>query len=180
STGATTADGYAEHAFNFAVAEHLIERLEAEGAEVVTTRDSDDGVGPCVDERAEIANKAHADAAVSIHADGGPKDGRGFHIMKPVLIKGHTEKIVDPSHGLAKAIAKTYEDVTGIPPSDYIGDDGLNPRDDMGGLNLSTVPVVMVECGNMANGKDAKLLSNGDSRAKIADGIAEGVLAYLE
>ena len=34
------------------------------------TQDGDRPYGPCVDERAAIGNKAHADAVVSIHADG--------------------------------------------------------------------------------------------------------------
>ncbi|WP_083787268.1 N-acetylmuramoyl-L-alanine amidase [Stackebrandtia nassauensis] len=180
TVGTQTDDGYTEHEFNFSVAAQLVERLESAGAKVVTTRDDDDGVGPCIDERAEVGNKAHADVSVSIHADGGPDDGRGFHIMEPVLIKGHTDEIVKPSQRLAKRIAKTYADSTGIPPSDYIGDEGINPRDDMGGLNLSTVPVVMVECGNMRNSKDAKLLSDKDFHGDIAEGIADGIVDYLE
>ena len=48
----------------------------AEGATVVLTRTSNTGVGPCVTERAAIGNRARADAAISIHADGGPPGGR--------------------------------------------------------------------------------------------------------
>lgn len=179
TVGTQTDDGYREHEFNFSVAGELIELLEAAGAKVVSTRDSDDGVGPCVDERAKIGNEAKADAAVSIHADGGPDDGRGFHILRPVKIKGHTDKIVEPSKELAAAIAATYAEATGIPASDYIGDEGINPRDDMGGLNLSKVPVVMLECGNMRNGEDAKLLSDEDFHGDIATGIFDGIVDHL-
>jgi N-acetylmuramoyl-L-alanine amidase len=44
--------------------------LRRRGAEVVLTRRNDRGIGPCIPRRARIANRAHADAAVSIHADG--------------------------------------------------------------------------------------------------------------
>jgi N-acetylmuramoyl-L-alanine amidase len=44
------------------------------------TRDSDNGVGPCVDQRAALANAAKPDAIISIHADGGPASGHGFHV----------------------------------------------------------------------------------------------------
>ena len=44
------------------------------------TRSTDTGVGPCVNTRAAIGNAAGADAAVSIHGDGGPVSGRGFDV----------------------------------------------------------------------------------------------------
>lgn len=179
TTGTETDDGYAEHAFNFDVTERLAAELRDAGATVVTTRDSDDGVGPCITQRAAIGNDAAADAAVSIHADGGPADGRGFHVLEPVLIDGRTEDIVEPSHRLAGSIADAYRTGTTIPASDYIGTNGINPRDDMAGLNLSTVPKVMVECGNMRNATDAEILSDADSRQIIADALAAGITAFL-
>lgn len=179
TTGTQTDDGYFEHEFTFDVATRLAADLAAAGATVITTRDSDDGVGPCVTERAAIGNDAHADAGVSIHADGGPPDGRGFHIMEPVLIADHTEDIVEPSHELAKSIAQSYQEDTRIPASDYIGDNGINPRNDMAGMNLSTIPKVMVECGNMRNSSDAKILKDEESRQAIADAIAAGITGFL-
>ena len=47
------------------------------------TRSDNSGWGPCINERAAIGNRADADAAISIHADGGPADGRGFHVIYP-------------------------------------------------------------------------------------------------
>ena len=55
-------------------------QVDDSGARVVLTRTSDTGWGPCITERAAIANRAHADAAISIHADGGPATGRGYHV----------------------------------------------------------------------------------------------------
>jgi N-acetylmuramoyl-L-alanine amidase len=72
TAGAQTDAGYPEHAFTFNVAMRLARLLRAEGATVVLTRPNDHGVGPCVTQRAAIGNRAHADAAISIHADGGP------------------------------------------------------------------------------------------------------------
>ena len=48
------------------------------------TRRSNDGVGPCVTTRSQIINRAHANVAIDIHADGGPPGGRGFAILEPV------------------------------------------------------------------------------------------------
>jgi N-acetylmuramoyl-L-alanine amidase len=84
TVGAETAGGYPENLFNWNVAQYLRADLVAQGARVILTRDSNTGVGPCVNERAAIGNEAEADAAVSIHADGGPVSGRGFAVLTPV------------------------------------------------------------------------------------------------
>ena len=44
------------------------------------SRGNDNAFGPCVDQRAAMANALHPDAIVSIDADGGPPEGRGFHV----------------------------------------------------------------------------------------------------
>ena len=41
--------------------------------------------------------------------------------------------------------------MTGHPYSDYLGEEGIDVRTDLGGLNLSTVPKVFLEVGNMRN-----------------------------
>jgi N-acetylmuramoyl-L-alanine amidase len=81
TTGTATAGGYSESSYNLAVARSVARILRAEGATVILTRRNNRGVGPCIDERARIGNRAGADAAVSIHADGGPPGGRGFHVI---------------------------------------------------------------------------------------------------
>ncbi len=74
---------------------------------MVLTRDDNDSVGPCVDERAHIASRSRAAISVLIHADGGPPSGfgsgsgSGFHIIEPVLIAGLTDDIFERSHRLA-------------------------------------------------------------------------------
>jgi len=52
-------------------------------------------------------------------------------------------------------------------------------RSDLGGLNLSTVPKVFIECGNMRDTKDAALLTSGAWRQKAAQGISEGIVSFL-
>ncbi|HEY7938593.1 MAG TPA: N-acetylmuramoyl-L-alanine amidase, partial [Acidimicrobiales bacterium] len=97
TTGTQTAGGYPEHAFTFDVALRVATLLRGQGLTVVLTRPDDAGVGPCVDERAAIGNRAGAAAVVSIHADGGPADGRGFHVLEPVGGPGAVAAIVAPS-----------------------------------------------------------------------------------
>ena len=52
TTGTSTNDGYTEPSFTWKVANYLRPMLESQGITVVMTRDSDDGVGPCVNKRA--------------------------------------------------------------------------------------------------------------------------------
>ena len=180
TAGAETDAGYTEHAFNFDVATRLAALLRHKGARVTLTRHDDTGVGPCVTERAAIGNRAHADAAISIHADGGPPGGTGFEIIEPGLIPGHTSKIIEPSHQLALHLRSAYRDGTGEPYSDYIGTEGLDVRTDLGGLNLSAVPKVFIECGNMRNASDAERLTDPRFRQRIAEALAAGFTTYLQ
>ncbi len=179
TTGTATASGYAEPAFTWDVAVRLRRMLRESGATVVLTRPSNAGWGPCITERAAIGNRARADAAVSIHADGGPSSGRGFHVIYPPSIRGLTDDIARPSKCLALAVRKTYKTGTGLPYATYLGGSGLSVRSDLGGLNLSDVPKVFVETGNMRNGSDAQLLESASFRERIARSIAAGLTRFL-
>jgi len=179
TTGTETLAGYSEHAFTFSVAMRLTRLLRAEGARVILTRTNDHGVGPCITQRAAIGNRAHADAAISIHADGGPPGGSGFDVIEPGLIAGHNDAIIGPSHRLALAIRGAYNRITHEPYANYVGNHGLDVRTDLGGLNLSTVPKVFIECGNMRNASDAAKLSSAAFRQRIAAALAAGFTAFL-
>jgi N-acetylmuramoyl-L-alanine amidase len=179
TTGTQTVAGYTEAAFNFDVAVRLAAILRAAGATVVLTRTDNTGIGPCFDQRAAIGNRAHADAAISIHADGAPAADHGFHVLEPVDVHGPSTQILAPSRRLARDIRDAYRDGTGLPPANYIGTDGIDPRSDMGGLNLSTVPKVLLECGNMRNAGDAARLSDPAFRQRIATAIAAGLTRFL-
>jgi N-acetylmuramoyl-L-alanine amidase len=178
TVGTETADGYTEHAFNFDVAMRLQALLQAEGATVVMTRTTDTGVGPCVDQRAAIGNNAHAAVAVSIHADGGPVGGRGFTVIEPLPV-GPNNGIIAASDVLGSDMVRDYEFDTGMPTSTYDGTNGISQRSDLGGLNLSTVPKVLVETGNMQNPTDAALLEDGQFRQQVARGLAAGITTFL-
>ena len=66
-----------------------------------------------------------------------------------------------------------------MPYSTYIGAQGLDVRSDLGGLNLSDVPKVFVETGNMRNGTDAALLKSSAFREREAQALAVGLTAFL-
>ncbi|MDA8274173.1 MAG: N-acetylmuramoyl-L-alanine amidase, partial [Actinomycetota bacterium] len=178
TTGTATDTGYTEAEFNWNVARYLQADLEAEGADVLLTRSSNSGVGPCVTQRAAIGNAFDSDAAVSIHADGGPPYGRGFTVLEPVA-DGVNDAIVGPSAVLGSSIRDAIV-ASGVEPvSTYDGVDGIQPRNDLAGTNLSTVPKVFVECANMRNALDASLLVQPSWQQAMARAIASGITAFL-
>nr|WP_051722916.1 N-acetylmuramoyl-L-alanine amidase [Streptomyces albus] len=183
TTGTATESGYAEAEFTLDVARRMRTLLEQRGAEVVLTQDGDRPYGPCIDERAEIGNEARADAVVSVHADGAPAGARGFHVILPGRVRegrADTAAITKPSRELGERVAGAYARETGFRPADYLGGgSGLDVRSDLGGLNLSTVPKVFVECGNMRNARDAAQFTSARWRGRAARGIADGVESFL-
>ena len=180
TTGAETDTGYTEAAFNLDVALRLAALLRAQGAVVVLTRTGDDGVGPCIDQRAAIGNRNRADAALSVHADGAPQAGLGFHVIVPRGI-GRNNAIVAPSRQLAVQIRDAFRNGTAEPLSTYLGttSGAIVARDDLGGLNLSTVPKVFIECANMHNPADARRITSATWRQQAARALAAGLTRYL-
>jgi N-acetylmuramoyl-L-alanine amidase len=177
TTGTATAAGFPEHTFTWAVSVKVRDILTARGVKVLLTRPDDTGVGPCVDARAAVGNDAAAAAVVSIHADGSTDAAaHGFHVAysAPPLNAAQGEP--------AMRLARTMRDglrAAGFPLSTYVGSDGLSPRDDLGGLNLSTRPAVLVECGNMRNAAEAATFSSAAGQRSYASAIAAAILAYL-
>lgn len=184
TTGTSTNKGYAEAQFTLDVSYRVKALLQLQGATVKLTHEGHSpSWGPCVDQRAKIGNDAHADAAISIHADGAAAGDRGFHVIMPASVHAgaaDTRAIVAPSAALGRSVESNYLRATGEQPSNYIGEGtGLVTRKDLGGLNLSTVPKVFIECGNMRDSKDAALLTSGAWRQKAAQGISEGIVSFL-
>src|ERR1019366_6983544 len=132
---------------------HTCAPISAGMARVVMTRADNHGLGPCVDRRAEIINQSHANVAIDIHADGGPPSGRGFTVLEPIA-DGPNDKVINSSVRFGSYVRSAFLVGTPIPTSDYYGQNGIIFRDDLAGLNLTTVPKVLIECGNMRNATD--------------------------
>ncbi|MEE2852527.1 MAG: Rv3717 family N-acetylmuramoyl-L-alanine amidase [Actinomycetota bacterium] len=176
TSGAAADDGYPEHAFTWAVVGLINDSLNQLGVRTQVSRDSDSGVGPCIDRRAAAANAMHPDAIVSIHADGGPASGSGFHVnySSPPLNDVQSGPAVQLAHAMRDALVQS-----GLQPANYIGSDGLYGRDDLAGLNLAQYPAVLVELGNMKNAGDLARMESPDGRAKYAAAVTQGIVAFL-
>ncbi|MGZ4605596.1 MAG: N-acetylmuramoyl-L-alanine amidase [Blastococcus sp.] len=183
TVGAATDAGYPEHAFTLDVATRVADLLRQRGVTVVLTRTVDTGVGPCVDQRVAAATAARATLAVSIHADAAAAAVRGFHVVEPALAPDSGNAgILGPSSTAAAHVLATFAAATGEPRATYAGPlvhPGLTRRNDVAELNLARVPALFIACGNMRNAQDAALLADPAWRARAAQGVANGVLAYL-
>jgi N-acetylmuramoyl-L-alanine amidase len=178
TVGTTTRAGYPEHRFTYYTALRVKARLEALGATVAMTRTSDTGVGPCVDVRGRFGAKVHAALLLSIHGDGAPIADHGFTVMHPGLITGYTDDITASSSRLAVAVRDGLK-LSGYTVANYYGTNGLKTRTDLGTLNMSDVPAVMVELGNMKNATDAGRMTTSAGRDHYAAGLVVGIRRFL-
>ncbi|HET6731813.1 Rv3717 family N-acetylmuramoyl-L-alanine amidase [Mycobacterium sp.] len=176
ASGTSTEDGYAEHTFAWDTTLRIRQALTALGVRTAMSRGDDTGLGPCVDERAAMANSLRPNAIVSVHADGGPPTGRGFHVLYSA------PPLNDAQAGPSVRFAQIMRDqlaASGFVPSTYIGSGGLNPRSDIAGLNLAQYPSILVELGNMKNPVDSGLMKTPEGRQKYADAVVRGIAGFL-
>ena len=176
ASGTSTESGFPEHTFNWNTVLLIRQELTQLGLRTAMSRGNDDQVAACVDERAAMANSLRPNAVVSIHADGGPATGRGFHVnySSPPLNAAQAGPAVQFARIMRDQIA-----ASGIPAANYIGSDGLYGRADLAGLNLAQYPSILVEMGNMKNPVDSALMESQDGRQKYADAVVKGIAAYL-
>ncbi|WP_040159098.1 N-acetylmuramoyl-L-alanine amidase [Mobilicoccus massiliensis] len=179
TSGTASRSGASEHAFTWNLANRTATELRRRGATVVLTRPNDRGVGPCVDERAAIGNRARADLVLSIHADGNTsRRARGFHIITSTRMTGGPAA-QRASTRYAMRVRTAFAR-TGMPRSTYLGrGTALTPRTDIAGLNLSRRPAIMLEAGNMRHPTDAALLAKPSFRAKAARLLADATQQTL-
>lgn len=179
TTGTATNAGYPESTYAFDVVARVRRLLNAKGASVVVTRDRNTRgtYGPCVGARGSFPSQQKADLMVSVHGDGAPSSGRGFHVITPGVLTGYTDDIAAPSRTLALRMIDGMRFV-GLRSTTYLSSP-LSVRKDVGTLNMSDVPTVMVETLNMRNAADARLASTAAGRQKIAMGLYSGIVRYL-
>ena len=195
--GAVSLSGTCEKDINLAIALQVKSMAEADGWEVLLTRESDKGLYTGVKkdgtENAEIKNgrsirslktedlkarkellgKINPRAAVSIHLNSFRED-RSVHGSQTFYPSSSSDpNISRESRKLAECIQSKLEQ--GIP-------DGRT-REAMGKSDVLILkdppaPIVIVECGFLSNEKEAKLLQQEDYQKSLAECIYRGIMTY--
>ncbi|MDP2401861.1 MAG: N-acetylmuramoyl-L-alanine amidase [Actinomycetota bacterium] len=162
-----------EYEIALQISMNLKARLERAGVTVVMTRTTND-VNISNAERAAIANEAGADLFVRVHADGSTDPATaGISTLYPGANRW-TGTIAGPSKIAATFVQDATIAATGATSR------GTVARTDLSGFNWATVPSVLVECGFMSNSVEDRLLSSPHYQDKLAEGMAAGIVRYLD
>lgn len=161
-----------EHQFNLELSLLLKDALEAEGYEVILTRETAD-VNISNAERAELANEVGADIFIRIHADGAEnKEANGISVLYPSKKNPYVGYLSAESKRLADHVLKKLCERTGAKKR------GVIERDDLTGTNWAQMPVIVVEAGFMTNEAEELKLVSRAYQTLLARGIVEGVKEY--
>lgn len=170
TTGAVT--GIAEYEIALQISMNLRRELEERGIRVLMTRTTND-TGITNAERAAVANRARADLFVRVHGNGSPDAAvSGICTLYPAKNRW-TNGFAAESRRAAAAIHASTLARTGA------ADRGTVARGDISGFNWSRVPAVLIECGFLSNRVEDRLLASPHYQEKLADGIADGIVAHL-
>lgn len=166
--------GLDEYQLNLDVSLKLKEELEDRGYKVIMTRETND-VDISNVERAQIANRNHADAFIRIHANG--DDNRSVHGMMTLCQTPHNPyngKLYKKSRALAEAVLNKAVEKTGAKKL-YIYE-----TDTMSGINWAEVPCTIFEMGYMSNPGEDEKMSTDSYQEKIVEGVADGIDAFFK
>ena len=163
------ATGIPEYMTVLEIAFKLRDALQLQGAEVFMTRESHD-VDISNQERARMMNDYGVDLVLRIHCDG--VDNRKKSGI--ALYCSRSNSIAEESYRAAEAILPAVCAATGAK------DNGIVSNDNYTGQNWSEVPCIMVECGFMSNPDEDRLLNDEDYQWKLARGLTEGIIDYIE
>jgi N-acetylmuramoyl-L-alanine amidase len=173
TAGATgVMSGVPEYEIDLEIATNLQRRLRAAGVTVVMTRTTND-VDISNVERAQIANKAKADLFIRVHADSSTDpNAAGVSTLYPATNQW-TKPVVASSRKAAALVRQHTISTTGAENG------GSAARSDIAGFNWAKVPAILVQTGFQSNAVEDKLLSSARYQDRLAEGMADGVLAYL-
>ena len=166
---------------NLAITLKLKELIEASGGLVILTRDDDSSLyeesenktirqkyNENLKNRKKIADDSNADMFVSIHLN-------YFTESKYSGAQTFYPEEMDDSKVLAKSIQDELKRVV-----DDSNNRVIKPRNNLYLLKNCKMPSVLIECGFLSNDEEAKKLKDEAYQESLAEGIAQGILTYLD
>jgi N-acetylmuramoyl-L-alanine amidase len=180
----STANGYQEKTVTLAIGAQLGNILQAQGAKVVMTRSADVNPAPNgsveddLQARVNLAQQAHADAFVSIHANeaADPNVSGATTFYGPLcgFYSGAKMSVADVgrSFSLAKRVESSVVSRTG---------ERDNGSQDMAFWVLGNpgIPSILVETAFLSNRAEAGKLMDPGYQHLMADAIGDGLAAYF-
>ena len=167
------ATGVEEYKLTLNIGLQLRTLLQKRGFKVVMTRTNSKVALSCID-RAKIANKAHADAYVRIHANGSDSSSaNGAMTICTTRNSPYISSMYKKNKSLSNAVLNAYVSATGC-RKEYIWE-----TDSMTGNNWSKVPTTLIEMGYMSNPAEDRRMQQTSYQKKMVRGIANGIENYL-
>lgn len=160
---------YKETEFAWDMYGRLRTLLEAQGVQIVGTREED--VKPSLTERANVSNKAGADLFVSIHSNASA--GTGWSSPHGLLIytsqAGDTAGRNKAARAVLARLTESGVELQGTGLAHY----GYTV------LTKTTAPAILIEYGFHTNAGDVAKLKDSAYRDKLAAATAQGICDYL-
>lgn len=167
------ASGVPEYQLTLDIGLQLRDELEARGYKVIMVRETNE-VDISNSERADVANRADADAFIRIHANGSDNHGAtGAMTICQTPGNIYNGDLYADSRALSDCVLNAYTAATGI-DYEYVWE-----TDTMSGINWCSVPVTIVEMGYMTNSEEDMKMQDPQFQEKMTDGIADGIDAFM-
>ena len=173
--GAIGPTGVTEKNITLRIAKELQKQLQAEGAEVIMTRDKDIEVSPKrakatdieeLQARCDIANRNEADIFISIHMDSftssTPSGTTGYYYAKGT--KASTRLAQAVSDGVVSELFTGHRGVKSC--NFYV-------------VKHTDMPAILLEVAFISNEKEEKLLNSDAGIKKAATGIKNGISKFF-
>ncbi len=204
--GAVSVAGTLEKVIVLDVAQRLEKKLEAQGFEVLLTRDTDEYVS--LSQRSDFANDCEADLFVSIHANAAEnREACGFECYFLSEAKTDWERAVAARENAALEFERSDSTPAGdeleLILADLAQNEYLTESSELAAsiqekavpharvlnrgvrqanffvLRNNYMPAVLVEVGFLSNKSEDKLLCAAKHRERLAEGICAGILEFV-
>ena len=167
---------YIERDLNMQVALKLKSCLEAEGYNVLMTRDVgdrfNDAVKDSLKKRVELANSKDTDLFISIHHDSSSSSTASGFTAFYSTVKGNSLRYDKKLSDISKKIATNIVNKV----SSDLGYKNRGARDnDFYVIKNTLTPAILLECGFISNATEAKKIANNDNQLKLAEKITSQI-----